>query len=271
MKSLEKLMKDLRPASNYQSFLPVTEKVSLPFTLLKGKSSVPCLILTAGVHGSEYVGIKVLMDFVREMDLNQLAGSLCLFHLVNTEGFRLRHSHLVPEDGVDLNRIFQDGWEREGLSYQIKKVFQEEIFPLGDALIDLHGGNSLESLIPHAYYSTLAEKEVVELSKQMGLASDLPFIHASKARGGLYQAAAMDYGLPSVILEQGDRGSCQPEDVAALKKAVYRILDYLFHQKEVHSKAKIFTETYSLSSSYSGAWYSELEVGTWVKEGGAFR
>ncbi|GGE34734.1 DUF2817 domain-containing protein [Streptococcus himalayensis] len=261
MTTLKKIIEKMTPYSSYQGELQVSQDVSLPFTLLKGASLHPFVTLTAAVHGSEYVGVRVLMDLVEEIDLLSLQGTLCLVHAVNPSGFWARSPYLVPEDQIDLNRIFQDDQTSDTLSYRIKKVLQEEVFSLTDALLDLHGGNALENLVPHVYYSTLALEEVVEKSKNMALASGIPILYASRARGGLYQSAAIDYGIPSIILEQGELGLCPKSDVIAMKTAVYGVLHYLWMGELPQVKAQLFEESYTLYSSYQGCWFSFIKAG----------
>ncbi|MBS4749811.1 succinylglutamate desuccinylase/aspartoacylase family protein [Carnobacteriaceae bacterium zg-ZUI78] len=267
MTILKEIIKTLEPGSIYQSDLYVREGVSIPFTILKGKTEDKVIGVTGAVHGSEYVGLKVMIDLIEEIDVTTLNGTLCFFHVVNMPGFLEIDPCFVPEDTINLNRIFQDKEHKEILSYQIKQVVQDEVFSVCQFIIDLHGGNLTESLLPHCYYSVLASEEVMTISKKMALASGIPVVYASHATGGLYQSASIDYGIPSVILEQGENGKCTCEDVRLLKEAVCNTMMYLLDGIEKEHTVIVFDKTYVLSSEYQGCWFSYVEVGTYVEEG----
>ena len=155
----------MAPCSSYQGSLPITDELAIQYTLLKGQASQPLLTISAAVHGCEYVGVKALMDLAHEWDFN-FQGSVLLLHAVNVSGFWARETTLVPEDGLNLNRIFQDQEPVSSLSYQIRSVIESQVFSVSDFLIDLHSGNREELLTPHGYYSLRANPEVVEKSYQ---------------------------------------------------------------------------------------------------------
>ena len=245
----------MAPCSSYQGSLPITDELAIQYTLLKGQASQPLLTISAAVHGCEYVGVKALMDLAHEWDFN-FQGSVLLLHAVNVSGFWARETTLVPEDGLNLNRIFQDQEPVSSLSYQIRSVIESQVFSVSDFLIDLHSGNREELLTPHGYYSLRANPEVVEKSYQMLQASGTPIIYQSQDCGNLYHAASVDYGLPSILLEQGENGTCLPEDVLAMKESVKQVARYLFEGTMPYYKQAplIFDDSYYLTCQRSGCW-----------------
>ena len=54
--------------------IQVTEDVSIKGTKIIGKNKGKTLLVTAGVHGCEYVGIQALRELIKEIDDNELFG-----------------------------------------------------------------------------------------------------------------------------------------------------------------------------------------------------
>lgn len=261
------LLENMSPFSKQQGTLVVSDEVAIPYTLLKGKKCKPLVTISAALHGCEYVGVKTVLNLSQQWDFKE-DGSVLLLHTVNPTGFLSKTTTVVPEDSLNLNRIFQDKHVTASLSYRIKDVVCTEVLACSDYLIDLHGGNKEELLTPHGYYSTIAE-DVAEISYQMLRASGTPIIYASTASGGLYQAGAIDYHIPSVLLEQGDLGRCLPEDVQKMTQSVLDIVTYVFHQTlpVMDTKPRVFTTWHEIVSEYDGCWSCDVLPNDTINKG----
>lgn len=262
------IIDSLPAGSRHQGCLQGRGSVSLFYTILKGQASRPLLTVSAAVHGCEYVGVKTVMELSHEWQFAG-QGSILLLHAVNLTGFLARETTLVPEDKVNLNRIFQDVQAPQTFSYQIKQTIQEEIFPYTDYLVDLHGGNREELLTPHGYYSLLADPAVAEVSYQMLQASGTPLIYASKASGGMYQSASIDYQIPSILLEQGENGTCLPQDVLVMKEAVRQVAAYVFDKVQPYYRTTslYFDDSYYITCQGTGCWTCFVQPNQTVQEG----
>ena len=85
--------------------IPVLGEKPINAVLLAGKRPGKTLVVTAGVHGNEYVGIQAVRELIREIQPLELSGRLLLVPLVNESGF-YQGTHLIPADGKNLNRCF---------------------------------------------------------------------------------------------------------------------------------------------------------------------
>lgn len=86
--------------------LPVTSPYSVEMTVICGSRPGKNLVVTAGVHGCEYVGIETLNRLKRELEPAALSGRVILLPLVNPEGFYQGSKQTIPADGKNLNRMF---------------------------------------------------------------------------------------------------------------------------------------------------------------------
>lgn len=249
-----------------KDFFKVMDNILLPYTLIKGKQNFPLVLVTAAVHGCEYVGVKATMELAKDSQLKNYDGSILLIHAVNVTGFLQKVTTLVPEDYVNLNRIFQDKAAINTVSYRIKNFFKDNLLPYVNYLIDLHGGNKEEILTPHVYYSLRGQQSVVEQSKLLACVSGSPIIYESNFQGGLYQAAAIDYNIPSILLEQGDNGTCLPQDVFDMKQAVLRVFNYIFKQEIPTTYPEYYQEVFALYSGHLGCWSCFVKPGDKVEK-----
>ena len=72
---------------------------------LVGNQPGKTLVVTAGVHGDEYVGIQAVRELLAQLSPGELSGQVIFVPVVNAGGF-FAGTYLVPEDGENLNRCF---------------------------------------------------------------------------------------------------------------------------------------------------------------------
>ena len=89
--------------------IPVDEECSLKAAAFCGSRPGKRLIVTAGVHGCEYIGILAVSRLIQELDPRQMKGEVVFLPIANEGGFYKEIKQLVPEDGVNLNR--ERKWE----------------------------------------------------------------------------------------------------------------------------------------------------------------
>ena len=101
-------LSDLKAGSNTKQtlLLPVASHYPIEMTVICGSWPGKTLVVTAGVHGCEYVGIETLNRLKKELDPIDLSGRIILLPLVNPEGFYMGSKQIIPADGQNLNRTF---------------------------------------------------------------------------------------------------------------------------------------------------------------------
>ena len=161
-------------------------------------------MVTAGVHGCEYVGIETLNRLKKELDPAALSGRVILLPLVNPEGFYHGSKQTIPADGQNLNRMFP-GKSDGTFSSQLARVLEETLYPEADFLMDLHGGDVNEALTPLVFFPTAVPEACPPQLLQPLKASLVPYRVASTSKNGLYSWAAQ-CGIPALLVERGERG-----------------------------------------------------------------
>ena len=82
-------------------------EIHVPHVIISGHKPGPVLLVTAGIHNAEFVGIQAAIELSSEIDPEQLAGTLIIVPVANRSGFENRTMSMVHEDGKNLNRVFE--------------------------------------------------------------------------------------------------------------------------------------------------------------------
>ena len=240
-------------------------ELHVPHVLLCGQKPGPTVLITAGIHNAEYVGIQAAIELSRELDPSALRGNVILVPLANRSGFENRTMSRVFEDGKNLNRVFpgdREGSEAERLAHMLFEVFIKN----ADAYIDLHSGDGYETLIPYCYY--LGDAPAEERARQMVECVNVRYVVRSRCRtGGAYNLASV-HGIPSVLIERGQLSLFSREEIEADKADVRSILCRLgVLDGDWTSYPKQELLEYSDDAPCMGCWYPEKQPGDWFRKG----
>ena len=256
---------ELQPGKTVKDHIHIEgTELHVPHVLLCGKQSGPTVLISAGIHNAEYVGIQAAIELSNELDVLQLHGNVILLPLANRSGFENRTMSRVYEDGKNLNRVFpgdRTGSEADRLAHMIFEVFIRNV----DAYIDLHSGDGYESLIPYVYY--LGGTPVEESSKQMMECVNTKYCVRSRCfTGGAYNLASVN-GIPSILIERGQLSLFSREEIEADKADVRNILRRLGVLKgEWTAYPKQQLLEYNMDAPFTGCWYPEKRVGDVFKK-----
>lgn len=241
--------------------IPVLQGEVIEGTCICGKNQGKTLIITAGVHGCEYVGIEAAKRMSEILDPMELSGNVILIPLVNKNGFFDGRKQVVPDDEKNLNRVFP-GKPNGTISERIAYAIEQYIYPCADFLIDLHSGDSNEDLIPLVFYPTKGEKEVNDKAVQAAKELSVPYRVSSQAKNGLY-SWAVQKGVPSLLIERGAGGLWSENEVEMCIEDMHRIMAFLgikqgSYEKisQIDIKEAIYEEAVS-----AGFWYPSITVG----------
>ena len=245
---------------------------SWPYTGVRGREDGPHVALISGVHPAEYPAIESNIRFTRNLDPSRLRGTVVSLPLVDVPAFLPRSPFVCPIDGKNPNRFFPGEPNGSFTEIMDDAIFRTVIAP-ADTLIDLHGGDMVEALIPFSIYSVSGNEEINSRSIALGRAFGLPYLVASNPQpggiGGTTAHAAAAAGIPSIIAEAGSSGLLtEPETqmmVDGIENAL-RSLGMLDGEIASHDPVEIDQFTW-LRSPAEGMWYPSVEVGAKVREG----
>ena len=180
------------------------------------------LVVTAGVHGCEYVGIQALRTLAQELDPSAMAGNVVLLPLANPYGFYAGAKRVIPEDGVNLNRAFP-GDRNGSLGQRLAFALENGLYPVADFLADLHGGECNMRLHPLVFFPTAGKAPVNAAALEAAKRLSVDYRVRSTARDGLY-SWAVQQGIPALLIERGGQGLWSQPEVNACKADVLALM-----------------------------------------------
>ena len=151
---------EVEPGTIWNGELELSEgQICLPATILHGKKKGKTVLITAGVHAGEYVGIQAAIELSRKLKIEKVAGTVILVKVVNRPAFEKRKGSMGLTDEKNLNRVFPgrpDGTEMERLAWAVSRELQT----VADYYIDLHSGDDYETLTPYVIMQGLRRKKL---------------------------------------------------------------------------------------------------------------
>ncbi len=248
----------------------------IPITIINGKKPGPVLTVFAGVHGTEFVPVIVLQQLAKEIDPEELSGTLVLVHIANVPSFSRRSIYLNPDD-KNLNRIFP-GKEDGTITERIAWVLANELIIGSDYFIDTHGGEYNEQVLDFVYYYYgCPDKELCKgsymLAKTIGNKYLIPYKYPpddGSPAVAYSDMIAIRHGIPTITLEWSDMGMVEPEKVLFAKKGlknVMRAVGMLPGEAAWHENQVYLLDEISVTSKSSGILYSFVKRGEYVTKG----
>src|SRR5262245_49081035 len=249
--------------------------LDIPVAVVQGKSPGPVLALVAGAHGTEYASIIAIEKLIESLDPAQISGTVILVPLINTGSFEQKVPHVNPVDGKSMNRFYPgkaDGTQTERALYLITRQIVERC----DYLIDFHGGDLDEDLMPYAYWSKTGNEKQDATSRQMVLAFGLGTIIVvsdrpkDPAASRYLDATAATRGKPSITVEAGRAGTVEPAAVTALVDGSLSVMRFLQMLPGAPSTVEnpIWIESIkTVASEQAGLFHPLVSSGAYVAKG----
>ncbi len=240
----------------------------LPLWLINGEEAGPTLVVTGGVHGSEYASIAAALNLGRSLDPKGLSGRVIVVPVVNLPGFAARSIYVCPLDGKNPNRVFPGDAGGTGTEQMADWVFRN-VISQADYFVDLHGGDLIEALMPFTIFFRSGNVEVDERSLEMAKAFGIHYL-VSSVNPGSTIAAASSVGIPAILTESGGQGIWTAEQVADHTNGLHRLMRYLEMIPGSAPEAASFTlleQFLWARSEHEGFWYPQVAVGEAVYAG----
>ncbi|MCT2537093.1 M14 family metallopeptidase [Aquibacillus koreensis] len=248
--------------------LPTVEE-KLPAFLINGSEEGPKVLVLGGIHGCEYTSIDAAQKVGTDLIPSKVKGKVIVLPIANPASFYARSIYVHPRDQKNVNRMFpgkEDGTDAERLAYWLNEM----VFKKVDYIIDLHGGDMIEALVPFTIYHVTEDERVIETSKQMASLFDIDYVIGSSGQvpGSTYGCAA-EQGTPAIIAEAGQQGILSEEHSVQLQDGVKNILVSLeLLEGEVKQSQSTYISVFDwYRSDFQGLWYPSVVIGQSVTKG----
>jgi N2-acetyl-L-2,4-diaminobutanoate deacetylase len=186
----------------------------------------PTVIFEGGNHGDEYEGPIAICEMIRDIDPGEIQGRLILMPATNVHAV-IAGQRTSPVDGLNLNRTFP-GNAGGTITQQIAAFMSAEIFPRGNAFVDLHSGGTSLHLIPSAVIEPVGDAEHRRRNIAAVRAFDAPLTVVISNLGDprTATATAVRHGLTTLGTELSGGGSVSIEALDICRRGVRGLLTH---------------------------------------------
>ena len=149
----------------------VDQQANIPITAIVGAQSGPTLLVLNGIHGFEHSPIVASQRLATTLEPEIISGKIIFVHIANMSAYLGRTVYTSPADGKNLNRLFP-GNSSGTLSARIAFLLTDQLYPLADAVLDMHSGDGNEDLNPIwvGYYAQAGNPDVIARSNALAMA-----------------------------------------------------------------------------------------------------
>lgn len=198
----------------------------LPICVIANGSG-PTAILMGGNHGDEYEGPITLGEIIRDLDPARVSGRLIILPALNLPAMAAGR-RVSPIDGLNLNRTFP-GNPTGTMTEQITAWLSDVVFPLGDAMIDLHSGGSSLDILPSAIVEPSSDPAHLRRNVDATLAFGAPLTVVIDNLGDprTSTATSVRAGMTTVGTEMAGGGGVSLEALAICRRGVRNVLTHL--------------------------------------------
>lgn len=193
--------------------------ISIPLMVARGTQDGPVLGVTAAVHGNELNGISVIQRLFKEVDVDELRGTIVGIPVVNIPGFIRKKRRF--NDGVDLNHIMP-GKADGNISQVYAHRFIDRLICKIDYLLDLHTASFGRI---NSYYIRADMKQPIV--NQLARLQNADIIVHNPPSDGTLRGAADEMGIPAITLEVGDPNRFQRRLIRSGVEGIHNALCHL--------------------------------------------
>lgn len=272
---------NVKPGSKAFGHLRIGESpsspIDLPIGVINGRVGGPTLCIVAGTQACEYAGIDAAIRIFADTNPTDVHGAIITVPTLNLIGFDRATPVVCPIDG--LNLAFQFPGKPNGSLSQITAYHVwNQIATKADYVVDLHGGDINEYLVPYPIVYQTGNNKVDQVSLELAKLFETEYIELRTQEGGgrlwpvsMLFVEASKLGKPSLVSESGMLAAYDENDIQRHVNGVTNVMKYvgiLEGKPSKHStKQKLWSDVIEVTVRHGGLFYLESKLGEPVSKG----
>ncbi|MGH2614433.1 MAG: succinylglutamate desuccinylase/aspartoacylase family protein, partial [Thermomicrobiales bacterium] len=266
------------PGQKQFGYLTVVERpvtnVVMPVGIINSGRPGPRVVISAGIHGSEYPGIEAANRLWRSLTPDSINGVVVMFPLVNVPGFEAAEPNVNPLDHINLNRIFP-GDSNGSPSMVMANRLVEEVSRVAEYVVDLHGGDITEWLDPFAIWFRSGDDAVDRKSQRLAELYDTRHIWITSGKygyPGTFSGELARRRIPSVVCEAGFMGTYREDEIDQHVRGVTNILKGIGTlagepESVLEAPPRVFEENFTVATTRGGTMHPKVFPSEAIQKG----
>lgn len=210
------------PRGAHRLHLEIENGPGFPLLAIRGCRPGATLVVSAGVHGDEYEGVRALLETFEALDPQHMSGNLLAVPVLNTAAF-WSGTRTSPLDGANLARVFP-GDEHGTPSQRIAWHFAHRVLAHADFYLDLHSGGIRYRMPSMAGYPA-ADRRARAAAEIFG--AGVIWGHPPPIDPGRTVSFAGERGIPWLYTEARGAGRIHGDDLRMMKQGISNLLGFL--------------------------------------------
>lgn len=201
-------------------------EIDLPLLVVRGRNPGKILVVSAGVHGDEYEGVRTIFETFEELKPQEMTGDFIGLSVANPPAFWNR-TRLSPLDQGNLARVFPgaaDGSPTEAIAFHI----DQSLLSLADFYLDLHSAGIMCEMPALVGYH---EGDTAARDAALRFGMPVVWCHPNVAAGRTI-SSAIARGVPALYTEARGAGRIDSSDLELYKRGIRNLLKFLKIHKE---------------------------------------
>jgi len=199
----------------------VSDDYVVTILLVRGCREGSTLVVTAGVHGDEFEGVRAIIDTYQSLDPNEMSGDFIGVPVANTPAF-WNGTRNSPIDGLNLARVFP-GALGCGPTPALAHALANSVIGWADFFVDLHSGG-VKLLMPTMVGYDAADSRSRAAALVFG--AEVAWGHP-KITAGRTIAFAKEQGIPWLYTEARGAGRIDGDDLRVFVAGLRNVLRHL--------------------------------------------
>jgi N2-acetyl-L-2,4-diaminobutanoate deacetylase len=204
----------------------------LPLVVVQNGSG-PAVLVAGGTHGDEFEGQFAVSSLYREIDVQDVRGTLIVLPLHNVPACHAG-TRLTPQDQSDLNRLYgRPGGD--GPAHAIARFVETMLLPQADWVIDLHSGGSAHEFVLSSNLQARMGSAEFEAMLDPLLAFDAPYAivfdevsaTADMPHAGTLEGLARSLGKKAISSELGGAGRVTQASLSVAEHGLRSLLSHI--------------------------------------------
>jgi len=207
--------------TQYLELGPAAGNINIPVLLVRGSRPGRRLVVTAGVHGDEYEGVRTIFEVFHKLDPGEMSGDFLSVPVSNPPAF-WNGTRSSPLDDGNLARVFPGSLEA-GPTSAIAYYLGPSIISRADLYVDLHSGG-VKLLMPTMIGYDAGDARSREAAQAFG--ASVLWGHPGMAAGRTITFADQQ-NIPWLYTEAHGAGRIDSADLATFVEGVFNLMRHL--------------------------------------------